>query len=570
MNSPFDLITNIDDVGSLNLKMSKYNYYEKSADRALTGDTFPSTNINYEFEIGSNERLDGYHAVIDCELEISIYTGVGQATRVPVKGDNIAPCMGAMNCLWDEIELTNDNVEIGNISKNIPQVAAMRARSTYSDAWMEGVGNSTNFWSANFSKRQELICADSKTDDGDNQNASLNLVGNRYEALIATRLGFDAAATIAIAAVGVAVGAYTQILTLVQGAGDDLIEAGLRPGDRIKGVAGAALNFEYEFISFVPGADILVAIVKIITGDKTAVIAATTMPNWEFYRPDSRQPSKSTIRCLWKPPIGAFYMNHPWGPGKWNLRLKPRSADTYQKLFFESKFFPIEQTAGVAGNIRLQIKRMTFMMPMYESERFDEGIYHMAMQEIDAHTQTVSGTGRQEYSQRISPSTQKVTLAFQTNDVETLTTASPSVFKFNNMVAGAATAGVPSTELTLRNFYLKYGTEQYPQPQPSLQYEDPFNFWSKVYQQSKVYEGSFYDEGAGETFRKWLQRGPYFSFLTARDGTSRERSIDINFDLPGETVPAGSVRYLLFDHYRKIVSVEISGGQVQSVKTQMA
>lgn len=565
----FDLSTDLSDLPQLNTQMSKLTYIEKNPDRPSLGTDFPGTDIYFRWNNSGVQRTLMDKSFIDIELRVDVVDTIAPVVyRSPVKADDIAMAMGTAACLFEQAEFSMGGNSIYSIGKDLPQVDAIRTRTSMTEGWMSGIGKAENNWDSSYSDRQNRIANDSfeakypldvavdKAANAAPLSTSIN-----YQEYTAANLNFDVATPnqAAFTAVG-------GILTFSPNGGTavDIINTSiLKVGDVIRGVGGNFDNFQFRITRVVS------ATVCIVDNQSGAGnVGAESVVNLTFMRPEKSAQRKSSKRLIWRPPLGVFYQNKGLPAGSYEIRLRPHSTERFMKNMIQSSMRNVQQIVLLAeqiGQVRVTVTKFVLNLCQVETERVDDLTYFLPLEEISSHERVITGSSLNEYSVTVPTSTQKLTLAFQSQKATDDTRIPPTFFKFLNPIIGGAGSSAdnnPEGVLSLDTFYLLYDSQQFPQQQPILSYKGVEDYWGKAYAMHQYYTGSQNSGFVGEDFLTYVERGPLFLFKVPRDGLSNSQQVSVNFRFTPELVE--NTKFYLFAHHRKIVTVTVESGRIIS------
>lgn len=188
--------------------------------------------------------------------------------------------------------------------------------------------------------------------------------------------------------------------------------------------------------------------------------------------------------------------------------------------------------------------------PIVEKDEF-----FLDLQECRLQISQITTHNRNQYSLDISPSTNALTVAFQDSAAETNTLYSQTRFKIRN-----------EEELSLRNFYIRYGGIQKPQPDYRPIYDVANNQDHMVEQwaRSLMYNGAYHDSTA-ETLEEWRERGIYMHWAWPKTGSDRATRCYISTQFNAAFSDNTNPRLLLFNHFRKVCILRYENGSLTEI-----
>jgi len=262
-----------------------------------------------------------------------------------------------------------------------------------------------------------------------------------------------------------------------------------------------------------------------------------------------------TFQLIWQPPLSIFSIPYAIPAcGKFELHLTPFSNTIYQKNFIES----ILDDKTHLQDFRLLIKNVLLKNLKTDGPIVEQDEFFFDLNEIRAQSNTITTGQRSQYSLDISPSTYGLSVSFQDEAADSSTLYSQSRFKVRN-----------NAELSIQNFYLRYGGLQKPIPdyRPIFSFDSNEDSIVELYARNLFYDGSYYDSSK-EKLYEWRERGIYMHFPWPKEGSLKETRVYVStqFSDPNIGAPGGyNPRIFLFNHFKKVVIVQIENGTVQNV-----
>ena len=275
---------------------------------------------------------------------------------------------------------------------------------------------------------------------------------------------------------------------------------------------------------------------------------------------DERVVKRFTL--FYQPPLSIFSIAHAIpGSSKHEIDMVPYSNENYQRNVIESLLAAKTHTPdGNTGDFRFKVTRMAFKCCQCDGPLYEKGEFFLDLQETRCQITTLTSGARSQYSLDISPATNALTMAFQSELAESTTQFSQTKFKMQN-----------DEELSLVDFYIRYGGVQKPQPNDRVRYnlndsgavELRTDLTMEQYGRNLMYNGSYYDSSA-ETLEQWRNRGIYYHFPYPKTGSDRETRCYVSTQFANNNL-TGSPRLLLFNHFNKVCILKYDNGTLNEV-----
>jgi hypothetical protein len=315
-----------------------------------------------------------------------------------------------------------------------------------------------------------------------------------------------------------------------------------------------------------------------------AAVAASSTEDWFLKKNEATAAKNSSFRhneleACWQLPLSIMKIGQALPQMECELILNPQISTSYQQLAVESVQNSLNtlQTPTVVNNFSLTVTRAEFYVCTVEGPRVPENIsYFLSLEQTHAQVQDIAaGTSEQLRSFEVSPSTYAITAAFQDRASNTPNTLfSPSKFKIRpiNVIdgAGGVTAVLEDGALGIERFNISYANQLKPSPDynPDWEGTGARGFLKKQYMDAIAYSGTYFASGSAESFEDWIDRGIYFYFVWTRDGDSTNTRADVSYQFNKDLGSNG--RVILFDHYRKILIINVRNGKIDRIIEQNA
>jgi hypothetical protein len=539
MSSLFDLKTSTDQLSDVNKGVNRNAYEQIAPTRDVTGPTAISNGaIHFRWNSSGMKWWCPNKSYLRMRLKLAKSNGVDQL----LTADDVAPTMAQFASMFQALEFRINDKVVSKISDFVPQIDILETRISKSKAWIDSVGASSNFLNPDIRARRDDVTADGKEGDSFFSNSSRVQMG--YDALTAiTITGATSTLTFSLG---------TLFNTSTQWAIGDQIE--------IDATATSILSYR---VSAVPAGTNTLILNGIVPADLATVVCGfrriRVLPNPAL----TNAKNASSYELIWTPPLSIFKLAHALPVGKYELILSPQTASSLPTYLVESL-----SAAKNLTNFSYSIVDMYLYLNTVEGPREDNLTYFL---DLDCTSCQSEGNLKPQFRQEnfdVSPSTYALTVAFQDIRAGTDTRFSPT--KFKSYIVGPS-AGEVGEELKMNRMYVSYAGQNLPSPDadPQFQTTTAIDYTTQRYMESQLYSNCYFSEGGAETLLEWKNRGPYYYFNWARDGSDRSTRVQVNqqFDTAVST-NLDNTRVLLFSHYKQVCAVRIAEGRVVDVTVQ--
>jgi hypothetical protein len=552
MTSIFDLKTDVSELSSANEGTSRMEYDQHPPTRDITTNNFPNGAIHVRWQTSGQKWWVPSRSYLRIRGVLGKPNVAGNAT-VPLElADGVAPNMGLAASLFQSMEFRINDKTVSRVSDFVPQVDALETRLSKSRSWLNGIGNSVNFWNDDIKERLSDVSEDAT-------NAVISTQSTER-----LSLGYDAGVNT------FSVTADTGILTFAQAGGAVLptIADVWAVGDEIEmDVAGVIGTVRYR-VSALTGAQTLQ-----LNNLQGIPIPASTL-GFRRLRPvvskDDSSRKLTNFEITWTPPLSIFKVGHAMPSGKYELILNPQTASVYQKYAVETVLGGGDKTpnignpgAATAGsNFIFNIQDMYMYVNTVDGPRADDITYLLDLEQTRCQSESIDTTNFQQKNFDVSPSTYALTVAYQ--DLRAGTNTQVSSSKFKSYDAGFT----GSEEKKLNRFFLNYAGQNLPSPDADPTFVAGTDYTTQRYVESQIYSGAYFDTGSGESLQEWHERGSYYYFSMPRDGTDRSTRVNVHQQFAAADV--ANMRVLLFDHSKQVARVRVQDGRVIDVQIEDA
>jgi hypothetical protein len=557
MSSIFDLKTSVNELSSANQGTSRLTYDQIAPTRDVTSGNFPNGAIYIRWQVSGEKWWIPARSYL--RMRCSLTKGDGTQFRV---ADKIAPSMNLMANLFQNAELRINDKTVSRIPNYVSQIEALEQRLSKSSAQMNGLFASTNFMQSSFVDRQAQICSDGNIlNTGVASRSAISLLGLADNAGLQLTNGDAIAYTVA-----------TGIMTFIVASGADVRQI-FKSGDIID-MTG---NVLIEVIGPGNGPEFLECKVAQSVGDTAIDVQDATL-----LRIVSTERNIKDFELTWTPCLSLFKLNHAMPSGKYELVLNPFPQSVYQLQAVESKnpldftssvADPSKVAAGDADKIRFNVVDFYLYCNTVDGPRADNMSYLLDLNQTSCQQETVKNASFAQRNYDISPSTYALTVAFQDGRCFNDTRIPSSIFKCysNNYV--------PDKELALNRMYISYAGMQRPSPDADPSFNTGVDRTVQRYVDTMIENGAYYDSGGAESIQEYHERGSYYYFSWAKDGTDRSSRVAIHagFDdaqfvvnNPNPTLNVNNANCLLFAHSKQVGKITVQDGMVTDVAIEDA
>jgi hypothetical protein len=547
MTSIFDLKESVAQLPSLNQGTSKLTYEQVQPLRDVTGNAFPGGEQNYRWEVAGTKWWIPARSYM--RMKCTVTAGSAAGARQPLLQDDIAPNMALMSNLFQSAEVRIADKTASRIDSYFAQVDAIEKRSNKSKAWLDSAGGDLEWLEPQMEARANKIASDGVT--------SYDYKTGQYLAAVtAANKGFDVATpnrASFTAATGV-------LLFAVNGGGAININTTqiIRVGDRITGVGGNFNNHVYEVTAIINSLSVVANRLDAAAAD----VAAETVGNLTFSRPSSQVIQKNSFDVVWQPPLSIFKIQSGLPSGRYQLTLQPQDVSSYKKRAIET-LLSDKVVGNAAGQFDFNVDELHLYVSTVEGPRVENITYFLSLDETRCQPQDVNpGINLQQKNYDCSPSAYALSVGFQDRAAGVDTRRSASKFKMQSK--GTFDDGT----LAVERLFVLYSGQNKPSPDGDWEFSANKNTYEQAYAETMLYNGGYYDPGAPESFKDWIDRGHYHYYSWPRDGDDRSTRVAVNYKFSEN--PGNDATVLLFDHYKRILTVQVSDGRVVDIIEQDA
>ena len=491
----------------------EHNILEVRPQRNVSGDSFGQGLQDYRFTIGGSWAWVPNRSY----LRVACHLTRENKEDGPSISDNLALADNVVGSLYNNAYFRAGQQDVSSIVSYLPQASQLKNRITKSGAWTRSIGKSAFGQDPYFSSRVNTSAVDG--------------VRNVPRQTI-TRVSNTGVATIAIDVEGV-------ITIDPQGdtsAGEGIFA--LQGGDEIH------INNQIYVVKF-RGTGALGANSEVVPRPLDPLgIAATNV--FTIYKA-VRTPQREIQYVCWVPPIGIFDSSKPMGSGDYTLSLNP--AAKYKQAAVQS-FYAL--TPGVDFNFKvldvsLFVSLVRVNVPPSMTQQYE-------FSEIQIMTKPATSSTNNQLTFSVPPSTYALAVYVQDNVAGSSTVVPPSRFK-----------AADESDENLENIQITYSNLSKPATNFTSAFTKDENYLVQRYHDTQAECGLIFNEGGGETFSEWLERGGLYFYRFMRDADDRSTHVAVNIthaDL------AQNTNIHLCALYRRRVDITTTDGRVSQVISQ--
>lgn len=541
MQSIFNLKTSTDELESSNYGVTKDLFEQVTPSRDVTNANFPNGQISLKWGVSGTKWWVPSRSYLRFRVRL---TKAVTTSGLDIYTDDIAPIMNQCAALFTSAEFRINDKTVSRISDYLPQIDTLQTRMNKSKAWIDSVGNSTNWWQENFQVRQENVCYNGEIGNG------TDLEENRLT------LGYPADATIALVAA-------TGVITFAAGGSGVAPPSNVglyRLGDIIKLDIAAGGVYDLQVVEVTNATQLKV--------QGAVVDSAAATRNFWRQREQEIARNVTEYEITWTPPLSIFQVEHAIPSSRCELILNPQTASIYKKAVVESR--DASRTDGT--DFDFAVTNMFFYVNTVEGSRVDNLTYYLDLTQIACQAEGGLSTAFASKQFDVSPSTKALAVAFQDVRAGTNTLYSPTKFRAYDTLPRADVCQ------DLTRFFINYAGVNKPQVDADPLYTSVtsgiggnygYDFTTQRYVETLINSGSYHDTGGSESIDDWQNRGSYYLFSYNKDGNDRSTRVSVHTGF--KTTPATvltNARMLLFSISSQVAKVVISNGNVIDVQVE--
>ncbi len=538
MSSIFHLKQSVKELESSNNDITKQSYIQIPASKDVSGDNFSNGSQFYDIDTSGNRWWLPSRSYFRVRCKLTRPDGTPLRME-----DNVAPAYNMASTLWQSQEARIGGVAVSSTNEFVAQVDTIQNRTEKSRAWTKSVGLSSNFLEQDFSIRQAEVCADGSLING-------TLAKERqYETF--TELKIPATATLERGAAGFIIADTAEFTD-----GIDIKWVSTQIRD-------PSTQTFHQVVSITAGAD--KKSFTIVTEPAPPIQTAAAVQNydlWVKYKalqvllPPSRQVSE--FELIYQPSLGLFNYEGAL-PCNTRIVMNPLSKNQIKLSAVETQLIP--------KDFKLSIEDVYLYACVVDGRRCDDTSFYLDLQDTRLQMNKISNNQFTQRTFDIRPSVKAITICFQDARAGADNKVTPTKFKLYNTTVNANSTQF-DVGLTLNRMYFQYAGNNYPaQTDTDPSYDVTLNkdLTTRMYTDSLIQTGSWFDTGGSESIQEFHQAGQYFHQKIYKDATDRSTRLTL-YTAFASDVNADNSRALVFDTASKVCKIEMANGQVKSVE----
>ena len=154
--SSANLASSISELPDINNGLTNAKYVQVAPSRDVTGTNFPNGSQYYNFSVSGAT----WWCPSKSYLRLRIKYTAGDGTTQLTTASGIAPNEMMCGNLFDSCEFRIGGRTVGRVGENVAQVSAFKYRMSKSKAWLDTIGEQSDFCSADILKRRSEIVSD--------------------------------------------------------------------------------------------------------------------------------------------------------------------------------------------------------------------------------------------------------------------------------------------------------------------------------------------------------------------------------------------------------------------------
>jgi hypothetical protein len=538
--SIFDLTQNIRELKSSNNDITQNQYIQIPCNKDISGSNFSNGSHFYDIDVSGNKWWIPSRSYFRIRCQLS------RPDDSPLKmNDKLAPAYNLGSTLWQSQEARINGVSVSQLNEFVPQVDTLKNRLDKSRSWTQSLGLSTNFLEQDFNVRSAEVC-----DDG--------VLNNGVYARETTRetlssCGIPANATLAWTAGGITI-ANAADFTGGLGSLDDWKTSSIYSPETQK----------YYKVTDAAYTD---AKTLDLTVENPEPVAAGAVKNYTlWFRVQSNQeelPSSRRVKefeVIYQPSLGIFDYEGAL-PCNTRIVMNPLSKNQIQNQAVESGI-------SVPNQFKFEIKDMYLYTAVVSGPRCDDCSFYLDMEDTRLQMNKISTNAFTQRTFDVRPSCKAITLAFQDARAGSRNDITPSKFKMYNGAAVDAQDLSTDVGLSLSRYYFQYAGQNYPaQSDADPEYDRDTNkdLATRLYVDSMIQSGGFYDTGGVEEIQTFNQAGRYIHQKIYKDATDQSTRVTAYTQF-AKPVDTDNSRILLFDTASSIAKIDMRNGRVVNVE----
>jgi hypothetical protein len=159
----------------------------------------------------------------------------------------------------------------------------------------------------------------------------------------------------------------------------------------------------------------------------------------------------------------------------------------------------------------------------------------------------------------VSPNTNALSIAFQSNLTGNDTRFSPTKFRGYQLIDGS---NYQSEEQQIQELYIQYAGQSKPAEHFETDFKGTKNYMRDIYARALMDSLALRDTGGVESEEQFFERGLFTYQEWAKSGKDESTQVDVNVKFQDSV---NDLSLLLFSHSASVIKVKIEGGKVVDV-----
>lgn len=490
----------------------EHNQLEVRCTRNVSGDQFDKGVQDYSFAIGGSFAWVPNRSYFRVGLTL-----VGDdVTNIPSLDQNVALADNVCANMYNNCYFRAGQQDVSSIVSYLPQASQVKNRLTKSGAWTRSIGKDAYGQDPSFASRVNTASSDGVLPGSTRIMSGLNTAGD---------------ATIAIATNGACTLAnYTLASEYKIEAGDKLIVS--------TAVGEGTATFH---VDTAPTADAGTSMV--VTPLPAVAVTATASV---LLIKTQKTPQRKTVYVHWCPPIGIFDSGRPMGSGDYRVSLNPES--NYKKAAVQAL------TALTPGtDYDLTVEDISFFVSLVRVNVPPTMTEKLELTEVMIQTKAATDAQNNQLDFTLPPSTYGIAVYVQGSTAGSATNLPPSLFKT-----------VDDSSNQLENIQITYANVSKPSTNWSSKFSNTENYLTQRYLDTQSESGLIFNEGGGEDFLQWKERGVLVFYRYLRDRSDRSTHCTVNLKHTNLSLPSNVHVAAL---YRRVAQITTNSGRVVDVQS---
>ena len=559
MKSLFQLKSSVSELKSSNDDITNQQLIQIAPSRDCTTTNFTNGSQYYNIDCAGNKWWIPSRSYFRIRCSLKKGDGTTQLTL----SDGIAPNYNLASCLWNSCEARIHGSPVSRVSEYVAQVDAIKNRTEKSRGWMKSVGLSTNFLEGNFGVRQAEVCSDgvvvneiSSVTTG--ANTPLSSFGWKNNAVLYTTI---AGADVDIGRTYIRLRrdeiGSTAVVKGLFNVGDIFYDPNASGGNGREFVISAVFEQQVD-------QDLQLYVEGIIPPVAEAPLSTADLGEFYFRKPLLiGQPARRVgeFELIYQPSLGLFDYDGAL-PVSTQLVMNPLSSkEALQLAVVESL------DAKTTSDYKFEIKDIFFYCAQVTGPRVDTTSFMLDLDNIRCQQNKISSASFTQKTYDVSPSTRALILAFQDGRAGSDTRISNTKFRMYANTDISVTDDSKDVGLSLNRLYYQYAGTNYPsQSDADPEFKSGVDRTVRMYIDSQLQTGSYFDTGGTERLSEFHTLGSYFYQRVYRDASDKSTRVNVYSQFAGNVTD--DARSLLFDISSTVTRIELRNGSIVSVESE--